>query len=124
MSSPTAAFAEIGFFRILFGNGEQLLQYQNLHLTIFPGFPTSFDSTRHIDMWMLPVRDKVVIIGEYPASATTPHQITEDAVTELEGRGYTVFRTPGWNSSGTHFTYTNAVVFNRMVLVPQYLEPP
>ena len=99
-------------------------QYQNLDVTIFPGFPTSFDSTRHIDMWMLPVRDRVVIIGEYPPSATTPHQITEDAVTELEGRGYTVFRTPGWNSSGTHFTYTNAVVFNRMVLVPQYLEPP
>lgn len=99
-------------------------QYQNLDVTIFPGFPPSFDSTQHIDMWMLPVRDKVVIIGEYPASATVPHQITEDAVTELEGRGYTVFRTPGWNSSGTHFTYANAVVFNTMVLVPQYFSPP
>lgn len=96
------------------------LQYQNLHLTIYPGFPTSFDSTRHIDMWMLPVRDKVVIIGEYPAAAGAPHTITEDAVLDLGSRGYTVLRTPGWGAGGTHFTYTNAVVFNKLVLVPQY----
>lgn len=96
-------------------------QYQNLDVTIFPGFPTDFDSTQHIDMWMLPVRDKVVIIGEYPVGAGAPRTITEDAVTELEARGYTVFRTPGWGGSfQTHFTYTNAVVFNRIVLVPQY----
>ncbi len=95
-------------------------QYENLQVTIFPGFPTNFDSTRHIDMWMLPVRDKVVIIGEYPVGAGTPHTITEDAVVDLVSRGYTVFRTPGWGAGGTHYTYTNAVVFNRVVLVPQY----
>ncbi|MBP7587476.1 MAG: agmatine deiminase family protein [Thermoanaerobaculia bacterium] len=95
--------------------------YQNLDVTIFPGFPEQFDSTRHIDMWMLPVRDKVVIIGEYPVGAGAPRTITEDAVATLEGRGYTVFRTPGWGGNfQTHFTYTNAVVFNRLVLVPQY----
>ena len=95
-------------------------QYENLQVTIFPGFPTNFDSTRHIDMWMLPVRDKVVIIGEYPAGAGTPHTITENAVGDLVARGYTVFRTPGWSAGGTHYTYTNAVVFNKVVLVPQY----
>ena len=95
-------------------------QYENLQVTIFPGFPTNFDSTRHIDMWMLPVRDKVVIIGEYPAGAGTPHTITEDAVVDLVSRGYTVFRTPGWSAGGTHYTYTNSVVFNKVVLVPQY----
>ncbi len=100
------------------------LQYQNLNVTILPGFPTSFDSTRHIDMWMLPVRDKVVIIGEYPVAAGAPYTITEDAVDELEARGYHVFRTPGWRASGTHFTYTNAVVFNKLVLVPQYSGRP
>ncbi len=99
-------------------------QYQNLDVTIFPGFPQSFDSTQHIDMWMLPVRDRVAIIGEYPVSAAVPHQITEDAVADLEARGYTVFRTPGWNSGGTHFTYTNAVIFNEVVLVPQYNGRP
>lgn len=100
------------------------LQYQNLNLTILPGFPTSYDSTRHIDMWMLPVRDKVAIIGEYPVAAGTPYTITEDAVDALEVRGYTVFRTPGWRAGGTHFTYTNAVVFNKLVLVPQYSGRP
>lgn len=98
--------------------------YENLQLTIWPGFPTSFDSTRHIDMWLLPVRDKVAIVGRYPEGATLPHQITEDAVTELATRGYTVYRTPGWRASGTHYTYTNAVIFNRLVLVPSYTAYP
>src|SRR5690606_16902251 len=45
---------------------EQLYaDYQNLDLTIVPGFPTTFDATRHIDMWLLPVRDRVAIVGEY-----------------------------------------------------------
>lgn len=95
-------------------------QYQNLNVTIFPGFPDTFDSTRHIDMWMLPVRDKVVIIGEYLPSSGLPFTITEDAVDDLEARGYSVLRTPGWNDGFDHYTYTNAVVFNRLVLVPQY----
>jgi agmatine/peptidylarginine deiminase len=93
--------------------------YQNLSLTIWPGFPTSFDSTRHIDMWFLPVRNRVAIVGEYPESAAVPHQITEDAVAELAGRGYTVYRTPGWND-GDHKTYANAVIFNDVVLIPSY----
>lgn len=98
--------------------------YENLDLTIWPGFPTSYDSTQHIDMWFLPVRDKVAIVGEYPVSATLPRQITEDAVDELESRGYTVYRTPGWRTSGTHYTYANAVVFNELVLVPTYSSYP
>ena len=99
--------------------------YQNLNVTIFPGFPENFDSTRHIDMWMLPVRDKVVIIGQYPMATGTPYTITEAAVAELESRGYTVFRTPAWGGNfQTHFTYANAVVFNKLVLVPQYSGRP
>jgi agmatine/peptidylarginine deiminase len=94
--------------------------YQNLDLTILPGFPTSFDSTQHIDMWMLPVDDGVVIIGQYSPSDTQPHTITEAAVTELTARGYIVYRTPGWNAGGTHYTYTNAVVFNDIVFVPEF----
>jgi agmatine/peptidylarginine deiminase len=94
--------------------------YENLDLTIWPGFPSTFDSTRHLDMWFLPVRDRVAIVGQYPVSATEPHQISEAAVTELLGRGYTVHRTPGWRASGTHYTYTNAVVFNDLVLIPRF----
>ncbi|MBZ0101777.1 MAG: agmatine deiminase family protein [Thermoanaerobaculia bacterium] len=101
--------------------------YQNLDLTIWPGFPTSYDSTRHIDMWLLPVRDRVAIVGQYPPGDGAPHTITENAVTELLSRGYTVLRTPGWNPGfpdDTHYTYTNAVVLNDVVLVPAYTAYP
>ncbi len=94
--------------------------YQNLSLTIMPGFPTGFDSTRHIDMWMLAVGDREVIIGQYQPSDGAPYTITEDAVAELQARGYTVHRTPGWNAGGTHYTYTNAVVFNELVFVSEF----
>lgn len=100
--------------------------YENLDVTIWPGFPTSYDSTRHLDMWLLPVRDRVAIVGEYDASegSGVPRQITEDAVDDLEALGYTVFRTPGWRDFGVHYTYTNAVVLNKLVLVPQYSDYP
>ncbi|GMU67272.1 MAG: hypothetical protein AMXMBFR36_35460 [Acidobacteriota bacterium] len=104
---------------------EQLYSdYQNLDLTIVPGFPQSYDSTRHIDMWLLPVRDRVAIVGEYEAGTGAPHTITEDTVDLLESRGYTVHRVPGWRSGGTHYTYANSVVLNRMVLVPSYSAHP
>lgn len=104
---------------------EQLYaDYQNLDLTIVPGFPTSFDATRHIDMWLLPVRDRVAIVGEYSVGSGTPHTITEDTVDLLESRGYSVHRVPGWNAGGTHYTYANAVVLNKLVLVPAYSAYP
>lgn len=102
---------------------EQLFaDYQALDLTIWPGFPTSYDSTQHIDMWLLPASDRRVIVGEYAAGqgGGVPRTITEDAAAELVALGYTVYRTPGWRSPNTHYTYTNAVILNRLVLVPQY----
>ena len=59
------------------------MDYEGVDLTIMPGFPTWYDSTQHIDMWMLPVGDRKVIIGQYPVSDTTPHQVTEDTATML-----------------------------------------
>lgn len=98
--------------------------YQNLNLTIYPGFPTSFDSTQHIDMWMLPVGDKRVIIGQYEQSTGQPYTITQNAVADLTARGYTVYRTPGWRSGGTHYTYTNAVILNDLVFMPTFSGYP
>ena len=95
-------------------------QYQNLDVTIYPGFPTSFDSTQHIDMWMLPVDDYEVIIGQYSSSTGAPYTITEGAVADLASRGYTIHRTPGWQSGGTHYTYTNAVIMNDVVAMPTF----
>ncbi len=98
---------------------DRYFEYQGLDLTIMDPLPGWYDSTQHIDMWMLPVADKEVIIGEYSASETEAYAITEAAVTELEGRGYTVHRTPGWRS-GAHYTYTNSVVINEIVLACQF----
>jgi len=102
---------------------QRYLDYQGLDLTITDPLPTWFDSTQHIDMWMLPVADREVIIGEYAGGAA--YTVTETWVTELVSRGYTVHRTPGWNSGGTsgggtHYTYTNAVVFNDIVFVSEF----
>jgi len=94
--------------------------YQGVDLTIYPGFPTSFDSTQHIDMWMLPVGDDQIIIGQYSASDGQPYTITENAVADLTARGYTVYRTPGWRSGGTHYTYTNAVILNDQVFMSKF----
>ncbi len=103
---------------------DYFLAYQNLDLTIYPGFPTSFDSTRHIDMWMLPVADDEIIIGQYDVSTGQPYTITESAVADLVSRGYTVYRTPGWQSGGTHYTYTNAVVMNDVVAISEFSGYP
>ena len=102
---------------------QRYLDYEGLDLTITDGLPSWFDSTRHIDMWMLPVADKEVIIGEY-AGGTAANTITETWAAELVNRGYTVHRTPGWSSGGTHYTYTNAVVFNDLVFVPEFAGYP
>ncbi|MEE4273422.1 MAG: agmatine deiminase family protein [Thermoanaerobaculales bacterium] len=102
---------------------QRYLDYQGLDLTVTDALPTWFDSTQHIDMWMLPVADREVIIGEYTAG-TTAHTVTETWVTELANRGYTIHRTPGWDSGGTHYTYTNAVVFNEIVFMPEFSVYP
>ncbi|GAG15586.1 unnamed protein product, partial [marine sediment metagenome] len=49
-----------------------------------------------------------------------PYTITEAAVSDLTSKGYTVYRTPGWNSGGVHYTYANAVIMNDVVLMPTY----
>ena len=100
--------------------------YQNLDLTIVEGFPFSIDGTQHIDMWMLPVADKKVIIGQYDGDSSYPaKRITDETAAALVARGYTVYRTPGWNDgtngyNGTHYTYTNAVVMNDVVAMPRF----
>ena len=96
------------------------LQYQNLNLTIYTAFPSSFDSTQHIDMWMFPLGDYKIIIGEYSPSSGQPYTITEAAVADLTARGYTVYRTPGWRSGSTHYTYTNAVILNNQVFISKF----
>lgn len=105
---------------------QRYLVYQGLEVTLTDPFPTSFDATQHIDMWMLPLATRKVLLSQYPASTGNPatgepHRITEALATQLAGEGYEVFRTPAWGSStGVHYTYANAVLLNSVALVCQF----
>lgn len=96
--------------------------YHNVNLTICDAFPSSFDATQHIDMWFLPLDDQKVLVGDYSIDhpGHTVVTVTENTVTDLTARGYTVYRTRGWNAGGTHYTYTNAVILNDLALVPSF----
>lgn len=98
------------------------LEYQGLELTLTDPLPASYDSTQHIDMWMLPLGDDKVMIGEYAASegGGVPKTVTDATASLMQSRGYTVYRTPGWRSGGAHYTYTNSVIVNQTVLVCQF----
>lgn len=98
--------------------------YQGLNLTLTDPFPSSYDSTQHIDMWMLPLADDKVLISRHATTDGVPYTVTENTATELAARGYTVYRTPAWNSQGTHFTYANAVLLNKVALVCQFSGRP
>jgi agmatine deiminase len=101
---------------------DYLAAYEGLDVTLTDPFPSSYDSTQHIDMWMLPLADHMVIIGEYaPAEGGgVPKAVSDATASLMQGRGYTVFRTPGWSSGGTHYTYTNSVIVNNVVLICRF----
>lgn len=99
------------------------LAYQGLDLTLTDPLPQSFDSTQHIDMWMLPADGGRVIINEYPNTGgvyTTPRQVTEATASLLASRGKTVLRIGGWRANNSHYTYANAVVLNNTVLTCRF----
>lgn len=94
--------------------------YQGLNLTLTDPFPTSYDSTQHIDMWMLPLADGKVLISQHASTDGVPYTVTENTATELAARGYQVYRTPAWRTGGAHYTYANAVLLNKVALVCQF----
>jgi agmatine/peptidylarginine deiminase len=97
------------------------LQYQNVQTTITDAYPTYIDSTQHIDMWMQIVGDNTVIISDWPNNAgSTQDQICDNMTTWMTSLGYQVFRTPARSVYGTHYTYTNMVLCNDLVLLPYY----
>lgn len=109
------------------GLGEQAIEdlylaYQGLDLTLTDPFPASYDSTQHIDMWMLPLADDKVLIGEYAASegGGVPKSVSDATAALMQTRGYTVYRTPGWRSGGAHYTYTNSVLINGVALICKF----
>lgn len=95
--------------------------YQNLDTTIYAPYPAFVDSTQHIDMWMILLDDDKVMISEWVNEPAASWAITSDnAAAGFAARGFEVFRVPAVRSGGTHYTFTNAVICNDLVLVPFY----
>ncbi|HRQ73403.1 MAG TPA: agmatine deiminase family protein [Phycisphaerales bacterium] len=95
--------------------------YQNVLTEITPAFPTNIDSTQHIDMWMIVIGDREVIISDWPlASGSTQDVICDNQAASMAAAGYTVHRIPAVTSGGVHYTFTNSVICNDLVLVPTY----
>jgi agmatine/peptidylarginine deiminase len=96
-------------------------QYQNLDVTITNAFPTTVDLTQHIDMWMQICADHSVVISDWPVNqGSIQDTICENTASLMTSRGYTVTRTPARLVNGNHYTYTNVVVCNDLVLIPSY----
>lgn len=95
--------------------------YQNLDTTMYTPYPSFVDSTQHIDMWMIILDDDKVMISDWVNEPSASWAITSDnAAADFASRGFEVFRVPAVRSGGTHYTYTNAVICNNLVLVPMY----
>jgi agmatine deiminase len=95
--------------------------YLNVETYIHDAFPTSVDSTQHIDMWMQIIGDNEIILSDWPqSSGSTQDQICDGAAVYYASLGWTVHRTPAFTSGWTHFTYTNMVLCNGLVLLPKY----
>lgn len=96
-------------------------QYQNLDTTFFTPFPTTVDLTQHIDMWMQVCGDRTAVIADWPLNAgSTQDVICDGATVTLQARGWTVHRVPGRSVGGNHYTYTNVIICNDLVLIPTY----
>jgi agmatine deiminase len=95
--------------------------YQRVDTAFHNRFPTNVDSTGHIDMWMQVVSDNRVIISYWPNNpGSTQAIICDNAATIMAANGWTVYRTPAILSGGVHYTYTNSVICNDVVMMPTY----
>lgn len=96
-------------------------RYQNLDTAFYQPFPTLVDATQHIDMWMQAIADDAVIISDWPMdSGSIQDQICDQTAQSLLDQGLQVYRVPARSVGATHYTYTNVVMCNDIVLVPTY----
>jgi agmatine/peptidylarginine deiminase len=95
--------------------------YQNVDTEFHTPFPTSVDSTQHIDMWMEMIGDDEILISDWPShSGSTQDNICDGAAAWYAAQGWTVHRTPAYTDGWTHYTFTNMVICNDLVLLPKY----
>lgn len=95
--------------------------YQNVDTRFYQPFPRSVDSTQHIDMWMQVIADNAVMISDWPFNpGSTQDQICDAAAESMIAEGHAVHRVPARSVGGVHYTYTNVVMCNGLVLIPSY----
>lgn len=97
----------------------RLQQYWGLNTTLFNPLPINIDGTQHLDMWVQVTGDNTVVVGDFQNNATGS-SIVNAGATWFQNNGWNVFRTPNWNISGVHYTYTNTVICNNIIMVPTY----
>ena len=80
------------------------MDYHGVELHLFDQLSFSVDGTGHIDMWLLPINDDTVIIGEWEKEDRYGSKaITDGAAQYMQSKGYTVYRTRNWNSKGGRY---------------------
>ena len=95
----------------------------HLDTSFFDPYPRSVDSTQHIDMWLQVIADDAVVISDWPFDQRSTQDLRcEAATSEMAARGYSVHRVPA-RSLGAHYTYTNVVMVNDLVIIPSYAHP-
>ncbi|MBC7834533.1 MAG: agmatine deiminase family protein [Phycisphaerales bacterium] len=97
------------------------LDFQNCDTIFHTPFPTSIDATQHIDMWVQIIGETSVIVSDWPNNpGSVQDTICDQAAAAFTAAGWTVHRPPARSVNGTHYTYTNVVMFNDIVLLPSY----
>lgn len=100
-------------------------QYQGTETTLTNQYPFSVDGTGHIDMWMQIYDTRKVFISDWPNNPGSAQDVISDSTaTLMAARGYQVTRLPSYLIGGVHYTYTNMVVFNNVIMVPIYNNGP
>ncbi len=97
--------------------------YWNVNTTFFNSFSCSVDLTGHLDMWMQIVADDRVVISDWPNNAGSPQDvICDEAAITMAAQGYAVTRVPAFSIASVHYTFTNMVMVNNLVMVPSYTQ--
>ena len=107
---------------------QRLKEYFNVH-TIhaidYAGYPSSpADGTGHIDMFVKLLDDNTVLITK---TNDSPYkEACEKAANYFasikapNGKDYKIVRVKGWESGSTWYTYTNSLIVNNIVMIPNY----
>jgi agmatine/peptidylarginine deiminase len=95
--------------------------YQGIDTQITNAYPSFIDSTQHIDMWLQVTGPQSAVISDWPFnSGSIQDQVADGLASQLTSEGWTITRVPARSVGGTHYTYTNVVMCNDIVLVPTY----